>query len=130
MKSKKLLIVLTVSALTVGLFSCKKSNDGVTGDDEATVLSMSSDQATSDFLADDATDVMLTVAEEQNLGRYTDPASTNSIVCATVSVTPQTGFPRTITITFDSTCTGPNGMVRSGVIQIVISDTLRHPGST
>lgn len=132
MKPKKLLIVLTVSALTFGLFSCKKSDDTAT-DEIETTFSMSADQATADNMTEDDNDVMMSVAEEQNLtGGFTaGPApTTNDFICATVTVTPQNGFPKTIVIDFGTGCTSPNGVHRSGIIQVVISDSLRRPGST
>jgi len=74
---------------------------------------------------------MMQVAEEEDLtgGRLSSLAKT-SFHCANVTVTPQTGFPKTIVIDFGSGCPGPNGVHRSGIIRVVISDSLRRPGST
>jgi hypothetical protein len=52
------------------------------------------------------------------------------LLCATITITPQNGFPKTIVIDFGQGCTSPNGITRSGSITVVISDSLRRPGST
>src|SRR5690606_6700275 len=56
--------------------------------------------------------------------------STNNLSCATVTVTPLQGFPKTISIDFGSGCTSPNGISRSGKINVVLSDSLRITGTT
>jgi hypothetical protein len=54
----------------------------------------------------------------------------NNLSCATVTITPLQGFPKTIVIDFGGGCTSPNGVIRSGKINVVLSDSLRIPGST
>jgi hypothetical protein len=56
--------------------------------------------------------------------------TTNSLSCATVTITAQSSFPKTITVNFGSGCTSIDGVVRKGKIIIVLSDTLRRPGTT
>ena len=50
--------------------------------------------------------------------------------CATVTVTPQLGFPKTIVIDFGTGCSSNNGTTRKGKINVVLSDSLRKSGST
>ncbi len=134
MKPTKLLL-----ALSLGLFtfftSCKKESTPVTTDSDAVIeatFELSTDNATSDFMLEDDNDVLMEAAEDRNLlGNFAPPIeSHNFLACANVTVTPQNGFPKTILIRFDSTCVSPRGIVRKGVVRIVISDTLRRSGST
>ena len=127
----KLLIVAVVALL---FSSCKKSDAPQTAETEIeTTFKLSNDQAIAEYLTDDANDIMMSVVEENNLSgnRGGDPVVSN-FLCATVTVTPQMGFPKTIVIDFGPLpgCTSPTGVIRSGKIQVVISDSLRHPQST
>ena len=99
---------------------------------EAT-FELSADNATADFMTEDDNDVLMEAAEDRNLlGNFAPQTieSNNILACADVTVTPQNGFPKTIVIRFDSTCVSARGIVRKGVIRIVISDSLRTSGST
>ena len=99
---------------------------------EAT-FELSADNATADFMTEDDNDVLMEAAEDRNLlGNFASQTieSNNILACADVTVTPQNGFPKTIVIRFDSTCVSARGIVRKGVIRIVISDSLRTSGST
>ena len=135
MKPTKLLL-----AVTLGLFSlfasCKKESTPVTTDSDAVIeatFELSTDNATADFMLEDDNDVLMEAAEDKNLlGNFAPQTieSNNILACADVTVTPQNGFPKTILIRFDSTCVSPRGIVRKGVIRIVISDSLRRSGST
>lgn len=111
--------------------SCKKEE---TTDPESVIEStfeLSSDQSTIDFMAEDDNEVLMEAAQDNNLlGNFAPVESHNFLQCATVTVTPQTGFPKTILINFDSTCTSTYGIRRSGIIRIVISDSIRRSGST
>ena len=73
---------------------------------------------------------MMQVAEEKEItgNRLSSPTDI-SFLCATVTVTPFSGFPKTVVIDFGTGCTAPNGIRRSGIIRMVISDSLRRPGS-
>lgn len=133
MKPSSLLLTGTL-AILLATTSCKK--DTVPQDSTAEIEStfeLSTDNATTDFMAEDDNDILMEAAEEKNLlGNFapTGIESNNFLACATITVTPQTGFPKTILIRFDSTCTNPRGIRRSGAIRIVISDSLRRSGST
>jgi hypothetical protein len=134
MKPAKLLFLLAFSILT--LYSCKKESS--TNTDPETVIEqtfeLTADQATADMMTEDDNDLLSEAAEEkQLLGNFVPETlvSNNLLVCATITVTPQNTFPKTIVIDFGPTnCVDSNGVSRRGKINIAISDTLRRPGST
>jgi hypothetical protein len=128
-------IILGLSLCFITLFSSCKKENSATDPEEAIVATyeISTDNAVNDFMTEDDNDVMSEAAEDNGiLGNFApDPLESNNfLACATVTVTPQSGFPKTMTIRFDSTCTTPRGIVRKGIIRIVFSDFLRNPGST
>ena len=132
MKPVKLLLFAAFA--TWALSSCKKDKEAT--DTETTVeatFELTADNSTADFMAEDDNDVLMEVASDQNvLGNFapTEVETNNVLACATVTVTPQAGFPKTIVILFDSTCVGRDGIRRGGTVRLVISDSLRKPGST
>ncbi len=132
MKPSNLLLTATLALLMV-TSSCKKETTPTATEAEIeSTFELTTDDATSNFMAEDDNDVLMEAAEEKNLlGNFAPTIESNNfLACATVTVTPQTGFPKTILIRFDSTCTNPRGIKRSGAIRIVISDSLRRSGST
>lgn len=133
MKHSNIFIVGALAAVTV-FSSCKKdSSDTNTDPAIESTFELGSDNAVADYMTEEDNDLLMEVTADQGLqGNGFAPASTtdNLIPCAAVTVTPQAGFPKTIRIRFDSTCTSPGGIVRKGVVQIVISDSIRKPGST
>ena len=131
MKIKQLLPVFAAITLAIGLHSCKKADTSGT-DELETTFELSGDQAIADNLTEDANDVFMEIAVDNNVAGNFAPQTvetTNIIACATVTVTPLVGFPKTIVIDFGTSCTH-NGIVRSGKINIVLSDSVRRPGST
>jgi hypothetical protein len=136
MQTKKILTFTAVAA-TLVFSACKKdnSNNGIL-DEFETTFEMSSDQAIAYNLTEDASDVFNEAAADNNLmgGRTTgelDETTTQGLLgCATTTVTPQNGFPKTIVIDFGNGCTSPNGITRKGKISVVLSDSLRKPNST
>ncbi|HEX2684157.1 MAG TPA: hypothetical protein VHL77_09505 [Ferruginibacter sp.] len=128
MKIKQLFFALTMAAFAIAFNSCKKSD---AKEEFETTFELSTDQAIADNLAEDANDMFMQVATENNVaGNFApDPGPSNFIPCATVTITPAVGFPKTILIDFGTSCSY-NGNTRSGKIQIVISDSVRRPGST
>ena len=133
MKLKHLVSTLTLVMLLIGFNSCKKNTETAAEEIETT-FELSSDQAISDNLAEDANDLFMQVAVENNVAgnNFTggDQGTTTNdfIPCATVTITPG-GFPKTIVIDFGTSCTF-NGITRSGKINIVVSDSVRRTGST
>lgn len=131
MKIKQLLTAITLFSFALGFNSCKKATE-TASDEIETTFELSGDQAVADNLTEDANDLFMQAAVEKNVSGNFAPgpeANDNFIPCATVTVTPATGFPKTITIDFGTSCTYM-GVTRSGIINIVISDSVRTPGST
>ncbi|CAN5406645.1 hypothetical protein BH11BAC3_BH11BAC3_26800 [soil metagenome] len=127
-------MAVVVAAVTIGFTSCKKTNSSATDKTEIeTTFELSTDQAISDNLTEDANDVFFEAATQNNLTgeRPLSPTQTLGILgCATVTVTPLTGFPKTIVIDFAGGCTSQNGITRKGKITVVLSDSVRRPGAT
>ena len=121
-------------ALATVLFTaCKKDDSSNPGDEMAITSDLSSKQATTDIMVEDDNALLFSITDEENLsgGKLSGGGQTPSFVCATVTVTPASGFPKTITLDFGSGCTNPGtGVTRSGKMIFVLSDSLRHVGST
>ncbi len=130
MKLNKIFTLLSLTALFF-LSACKKEKE--TNEEVETTFRLSGDQAISESLADDANVVFLEAAFNAGLanGRSSQVLqSTNTLSCASVSVTPQNSFPKTIVIDFGAGCTSQDGITRKGKINIVLSDSVHHPGAT
>lgn len=129
---KKIISSSFLSALFLGLTfsSCKKTDDNTEPEstEVTTTTSLSERQAISDNAVEDANDIFMNAAGDNNVigGRPSDVLTP----CGSVNITPADGFPKTITIDFGTGCTGLHGVVRSGIIKIVISDSVRKVGST
>ena len=133
MKPSNLLLSATF-VLLLATSSCKKETSVQDSDAEIeSTIELTTDNAIADFMAEDDNDILMEAAEEKNLlGNFapTTNETNNFLACANITVTPQNGFPKTILIQFDSTCTNARGIKRSGAIRIVVSDSLRRSGST
>lgn len=132
MKLKNYLLALATISVAACFSSCKKDNSGspAASDEVATTVELSGDQAISDNLNSDAEYVLNEAAVTNNFAgeRTTTATQTlNVLTCPTVTATP--GFPKNITIDFGAGCTSDNGITRSGKINIILSDSLRTPGS-
>ena len=131
MKAKNI-ILFSVSAALVGFSSCKKTSTSAI-DEYETTFELSADQGIADNLTEDANDVLNEAAIDKNVmgSRGTETAqTTNTLSCATITVTPATGFPKTMLIDFGTGCTSTNGVARTGKITVVLTDSLRKSGST
>lgn len=136
MKLKHLIIASAVISLTAGLASCKKdnnSNSSSSGTEIASTTEVATDNAISENLNSDAENILNQAAVDNNFSGST-PAGIESPMgnlpsCAVVTVTPAQGFPKNISINFGSGCTSASGIVRSGIINITLSDSLRKSGS-
>ena len=100
MKLKPILAATAMAAFIFCLNSCKKAD---VKEEFETTFELSSDQAISDNLTQDANDVFMQVAVENNVagGNFAPGPVTSA----------------------------PNGVVRSGKINITLSDSVRKPGS-
>ena len=128
MKIKQFLFAFAMLSLVIGFNSCKKNKETLAEEFENT-FEASGNQAISNNLSQDAEDVFLEVAQDNNIAGNFAPEPVNNIIpCATVTITPAVGFPKTIVIDFGASCTH-NGITRSGKINIVLTDSVRKPGS-
>jgi hypothetical protein len=128
MKIKQFLFAIAVVSLAIGFNSCKKNDETLSEEFENT-FQISADQAVTNNLSQDAEDVFLEVAQDNNIaGNFAPEPVTNIIPCATITITPAIGFPKTIVIDFGTSCTH-NGITRSGKINITLTDSVRKPGS-
>ncbi len=131
MNTKNLLLALTLSSFSL-ITACNKDKKETDPEVEAT-FELSEKQAVSESLADDANIVFFEAAASEGLtgSRISQSfQSTNTLSCATVTVTPQATFPKTIVIDFGTGCTSIDGVLRKGKINIVLSDSVRKPGTT
>lgn len=135
MKIKQFLFAFAMLALSIGFNSCKKSDETVKEEFENT-FELSGNQAIADNLNEDASDMFNQVADENNIaGGFTagGPVIVNDFIpCATVTITstnPPNAFPKRIVIDFGTSCVYNNN-VRSGKINIILSDSVRRAGST
>ena len=127
----KRFVLLSAFAGVCFLQACKK-DDPAGSFDPAVEQDLAGKQAMAEYTTDDIFDmVMVLGAEKPELGaRPGEELTGNSFLdCAAVSLS-GTGFPKTLTIDFGDSCVAPNGVVRRGIINVVISDSLRLPGST
>ncbi len=133
MKLKFQTILLSFAIIAI-LPGCKKDDTTSNPSTEIeTTFELSRSGAIADNFTEDAYDLLTEAVVDNELmgARVQGPASTlNNLSCAAVTVTPLQGFPKTILIDFGSGCTSANGVFRSGKITVVLSDSLRHPGST
>ncbi len=132
MKTRTLVIAMAITSFTIGFTACKKTGS-TTKDEIETTIELSTNQAVSDNLTEDANDIFMEAATEQGLTGQrpaTPYQSMGTLGCAGIIVTPLTGFPKKIVINFGTGCTSGNGITRKGKINIILSDSLRKPGST
>ena len=128
MKIKQFLFAFAMLSLAIAFNSCKKNNETTAQEFENT-FQLSADQAVSNNLSQDAEDVFLEIAQDYSLAGNFAPEPVNNIIpCATVTITPASGFPKTIVIDFGTSCTHRN-ITRSGKINIQLTDSVRKSGS-
>ena len=135
MKPTSTLTSFTMVLLLIIFVSCKKENTSIASSEEQeTTFELSADQAIADNLTEDANGLFMEAAAKKDLlGNSSGSqvvSTTNILSSAAVTVTPASGFPKTITIDFGSGCTSPNGIVHKGKINVVLSDSVRKAGST
>ena len=132
MKFKWLLLCSTF--LIFVLTSCKKDNSTNEKEEIETTFALSANEGISENLTQDANDILNEAAFDKNLQGSGFVAgiegTTGTLSCANITVTPLNGFPKSIVIDFGTTgCTSNNNVLRSGIININLTDSLRKPGS-
>lgn len=131
----KLKLILPVAVIiAIAFTSCKKDSSNAEDSEIETTFELSANEGISENLTQDANEILNEAAFDNNLqgsGFTAGTGQTNSILaCATVTVTPASGFPKNVVIDFGTTgCTAPNGITRRGIITVNITDSLRRPGS-
>jgi hypothetical protein len=130
MKLKKIFALLSLPSFFF-FVSCQKQATEPDPELETT-FNLSEDQAISESIDDDANAVFFEVSVNSGLYRANGTVETTNILsCATVTVTPQNTFPKTIVIDFGAGgCVSADGVARKGKINITLSDYLHNPGST
>jgi FlaG/FlaF family flagellin (archaellin) len=131
MKLKKIFALLSIPSLF--LFAACEKKESEPDPELETTFKLTEDQAISEGIDDDANVVFFEAAANGGLigHRVTQVfQSTNILSCATVTITPQNSFPRTIVIDFGTGCTSADGISRKGKINITLSDSVHHPGAT
>ena len=129
MKLKKIFALLSLPSLF--FFAACEKQETEPDPELETTFKLSEDQAISESINDDANVVFFEASVNAGLYRTNGTAeTTNTLSCATVTVTPQNTFPKTIVIDFGGGCTSADGITRKGKINITLSDYLHNPGST
>ena len=134
MKTRHIVFTTAIASLLIGFSACKKTDTdaNATKEEIETTIELSTDQAVSDNLTEDANDIFLEAATDNGLTGQkpeTTTETTGILGCASVTITPLIGFPKSIVINFGTGCTSANGITRKGKIFITLSDSLRKSGS-
>jgi len=129
MKLKQIFALLSLPSIFF-FASCQK--DETEPDPEIeTTFKLTEDQAVSESINDDATVIFFDASVSSGFYRLNGQAETTGILsCATITVTPQNTFPKTITIDFGNGCTSADGIGRKGKINITLSDYVHNTGAT
>ncbi len=131
MKAKKFYSILLMAVFATGAGSCKKlgNNEADAAAQEST-FEISMGQAVADNVSEDANTVFMEAAAVKNLlGGNTQAIVTGNVLNgAVVTVSPATGYPKTIVINFSDGIT-TNGIVRAGKINVTLTDSVRKAGS-
>ena len=128
MKSKKSIAIFLLGIFCLTQISCKKLSNS----NDETSYDLSSKQAISDGLTEDINNLVLGAIDDKNytFKNYNNATVDNGLpACATISVSGS--FPnKLININFGSGCIDSFGIFRSGIIHILLSDSIRTYGST
>lgn len=130
MKLKKIFALSSLSSLFF-FTACVKEGSEPDPEFETTFI-LTENQAVSESISDDANVVFFEASVNAGLYRTNELVqTTNTLSCATVTVTPQNSFPKTIVIDFGAGgCVSADGIGRKGKINITLSDYVHNPGST
>ena len=132
MKLKQIFALLSLPSLFF-FASCQKEESEPDPEIETT-FNLTENQAVSESIGDDANVVFFETAATAGLIGYRlnqTAKTTNTLSCASVTITPQNSFPKTMVVDFGANgCTSADGVSRKGKINITLSDSVHHPGST
>ena len=133
MKSNSFLLAILAFSI-IAFSSCKKDKTTEDTTEIETTFELSANEGVAENLTQDAQEVLNEAAVSNNFsgsGFVAGVEGTTGILsCATVTVTPLSGFPKNIIIDFATLgCTSPNGVLRRGKINVTLSDSLRRSGS-
>lgn len=131
MKPTNLLFVMAICSIAF-ITSCKKTNSAATVEEIETTFDLSGKQAIADNLTQDDNDIVDEVTATNSLnGSYAlGPVTVNNVLGACAVVTVTGSFPaKNISIDFGTGCTNAFGVTRKGIINIVLTDSLRKSGS-
>ncbi|GAA0527503.1 hypothetical protein [Chitinophaga japonensis] len=132
-------IMILLLAMAVVFFACSKSNDEASPETDKRdneVLAAAAYEAQVGTLYDDLFDVALQAGQEEGLhaeGRRAPQEDVNHKLgtCFDRTLDDATAgkWPKTLTLDFDSACTGQDGRVRAGKVIMKISNYILLPGS-
>jgi hypothetical protein len=129
MKSKIFSVACIAAVLALSISSCNRK--ATLASEEELVQDVSETQARAEYIDQDATDIVEESAAKMGLfgGNGCNP-NFNNLAGSCATVTTSGSFPAmNISIDFGTGCTCPNGKVRSGLINIVLTDSIQSPGS-
>ncbi len=135
MKAKHLLIAGACIVAAINFTSCEKNETPETPAAEiATTTELATRQALIDNIAEDNNGVFMEASVSGGITGNRPVAGARPLTPGilgggTVTITPLVGFPKTIVIDFGAGVTY-NGITRSGIINIVVSDSVRKTGSS
>ncbi len=121
---KKLHFVLIAFTLSAAIISCNKEKDMPGIDNEAVSNEALSTFVEKSLMSDEDAGTM------RGAQGFQDGCSWQELMpsCATITVSGET-FPKTITIDYGSGCTNQNGITKSGMIIITLSDEMMNNGA-
>jgi len=130
MKLKQIFALSSLSSLFF-FAACVKEESEPDPEFETTFI-LTENQAVSESISDDANVVFFEASVNSGLYRINGQVqTTKTLSCASVTVTPQNSFPKTIIIDFGvNGCVSADGISRKGKINIILSDYLHNPGTT
>lgn len=125
-------LVAAIAISSIALFTSCKKTDSATADEIETTFDLSTKQAVADNLTQDDNDILDEATATTNLnGSFTQGPVIVSNVLGTCAVVTVTGnFPaKNISIDFGTGCTNAFGVTRKGIINIVLTDSVKKSGS-
>jgi len=95
-----------------------------------TTFDLAGKEATGESLTEDVNNILTSATDSLGLSGNREYGAANYLPsCAVVTVTGS--FPnKMIMVDFGDSCRSVNGIVRSGIIHIMLTDSIRRPGST